>query len=78
MTTTNSNTSSSASKDAPLTNATVQLTNSDGNAFLILGRVRHAIIKSNHPELAQAFIDEAMAGDYDHLLQTCFHYVTVE
>lgn len=75
MTTSNSSTTS---KDTPLTNATVQLTNSDGNAFLILSRVRHAIVKSNHPELAQAFMDEAMAGDYDHLLQTCIRYVTVE
>ena len=77
MNTSSSNTSS-ASTDAPLTNATVQLARHDGNAFMILARVRQAIIQSNHPELAQAFLDEAMAGDYDHLLQTCFHYVTVE
>ena len=62
----------------PLTNATVQLTDQDGNAFAILGRVRRAILKSDQPALANAFIAEATAGDYDHLLVTCFKYVHVE
>ena len=62
----------------PLTNAVVILTGTDGNAFAILGRVRRAILKSNHPELAALFIEEATTGDYDHLLITCFKYVTVE
>lgn len=75
MNTTNSN---QTNVQSTLTNAVVQLSGQDGNAFLILGRVKRAIIKSNHPELAQAFMDEAMAGDYDHLLQTCMRYVTVE
>jgi hypothetical protein len=63
---------------APLTNAIVRLTGSDGNAFAILSRVRRAIMRSDHPELAMQFIEEATAGDYDHLLVTCFRYVTVE
>jgi len=67
------NTSSS-----PLTDAVVELTCHDGNAFAILGRVRRAILHSNHPELAADFIAEATAGDYDALLCTCFKYVTVE
>lgn len=62
----------------PFTDAVVQLTGEDGNAFSILGRVRRAITKSDHPELAEAFMQEAMAGDYDHLLQTCLRYVTVD
>jgi len=62
----------------PLTDATVMLTGTDGNAFAILGRVRRAILDSNHPELAEAFFQEATSGDYDHLLATCFIYVTVE
>jgi hypothetical protein len=62
----------------PLTDAVVQLVGEDGNAFAILGRVRRAILKSNRPELAEAFMQEAMAGDYDHLLATCMRYVTVE
>lgn len=61
-----------------LTDAVVQLTGTDGNAFAILGRVRRAILNSNHPELAAQFIEDATAGDYDHLLMTCFRYVTVE
>ena len=39
-----------------LTDAVVQLTGKDGNAFAILGHVRRAIVKSNHPELAEAFM----------------------
>jgi hypothetical protein len=62
----------------PLTDASVQLTDHDGNAFIILGRVRRAILLSNHPELADAFIVEASSGDYNHLLQTCCRYVCVE
>jgi len=61
----------------PFTDAVVQLTGEDGNAFAILGRVKRAIMRSNHPELAEAFIKEATAGDYDHLLCTCMLYVTV-
>lgn len=62
----------------PLTDATVILAGTDSNAFAILGRVRRAILESNHPELAEAFFQEATAGDYDHLQATCFTYVTVE
>ena len=62
--------------NSPLTDAVVQLTGEDGNAFAILGRVKRAITHSNHPELAEAFMQEAIAGDYDHLLCTCMRYVT--
>lgn len=64
--------------NAPLTNAVVVLTGTDGNAFAILGKVRRAILKSNHPELIDQFMADATGGDYDHLLVTCFRYVTVE
>lgn len=62
----------------PFTDAVVTLIGEDGNAFAIIGRVRRAISRSDHPELVEAFLQEAMAGDYDHLLQTCMQYVTVE
>ena len=62
----------------PLTNATVQLTDQDGNAFFILCRVRQAIVDSDKPELASDFMAEAIEGDYEHLLATCFKYVRVE
>lgn len=62
----------------PLTDAVVQLTGKDGNVFLILGLVQRAILRSNRPELADAFFEEATSGDYDHVLVTCMRYVTVE
>lgn len=62
----------------PLTNAIVELSQKDGNAFLILGVVRRAILQSDKPELATHFIEEATAHDYDHLLMTCAKYVTIE
>jgi hypothetical protein len=74
----NKNNTISEIQTGPLTDAVVQLTGKDGNAFLILGRVRRAILDSNHPELAEEFMLEAMKGDYDHLLQTCMNYVSVE
>jgi len=68
----------SQENSGPLTDAVVRLVGEDGNAFAILGRVRRAILRSNHPELADEFVQEATAGDYDHLLATCLRYVTVE
>jgi len=62
----------------PLTNAVVELSSKDGNALIILGLVRRAILQSDRPELAAQFIEEATAHDYDHLLMTCAKYVTIE
>lgn len=51
----------------------------DGNAIAILGAVRRALRRGGVPnEECQAFMDEAMNGDYDHLLQTCMAWVEVE
>ena len=61
----------------PLTDAIVQLTGESGNAFAILGRVHRAILRSNHPELAETFLHEATEGDYNDLLSTCMRYVEV-
>jgi len=56
----------------------VRLTGRDGNAFAILGRVRQAMVKAGLPKSeVEAFVDEAMAGTYDHLLQTCLKWVSV-
>lgn len=60
------------------TNAKVKLIGEDGNAFIILGKVKKAILKSDHPELADEFVKEAMSGDYDHLLVTAMQYVNIE
>lgn len=54
---------------------TVTLTGQDGNAFAILGRCRAAARDAglSDDEVA-AFMDEAMADDYDHLLQTAMRW----
>jgi hypothetical protein len=67
-----------ANNAIPLTDAIVQLTGTNGNAYAVLGKVRRAILNSNHPELVDQFFEEATDGDYDHLLTTCCRYVMVE
>lgn len=64
--------------NTPLTNAVVAFDGKDRNVFWILGRVRFAILESDHPELAEAFSNEATLAGYDHLLATCRKYVTFE
>ncbi|MCE7886576.1 MAG: hypothetical protein DYH13_03620 [Alphaproteobacteria bacterium PRO2] len=50
----------------------VRLTGKDGNAFNILGLCKRAAQKSGLAEAeVKAFLDEATAGDYNHLLATC-------
>lgn len=55
----------------------VQLSGRDGNAFAILGAVKRALKESGHGDVADDFIAEATAGDYDHLLRTAMKYVEV-
>jgi len=58
---------------------TVELVGEDGNAFSIIGAVRRALRRANVPhEEVSKFQDEAMSGDYDHLLQTAMRWVNVE
>ncbi|WP_114965091.1 hypothetical protein [Alkalilacustris brevis] len=54
---------------------TVTLTGQDGNAFAVLGQCREAARDAglSEDEIA-AFMAEAMAGDYDHLLQTAMRW----
>lgn len=60
-------------------NITVELTGRDGNAFAILGTMKRALRESGVPkEEIDAFLNEAMAGDYDQLLATCMEWVNVE
>jgi len=56
----------------------VKLVGEDGNAFAILGRVKRALVKAGMQEEAKAFMEEATAGDYNHLLATVQKYVDVE
>lgn len=56
----------------------VTLTGQDGNAFAVLGRCREAARDAGLPdEEIGAFMDEAMAGDYDDLLQTAMRWFEI-
>ncbi len=65
---------------SPLTNAVVQLNvrSGSGNVLAILGHVHRAIQNSNRPELANSFLQEALAGHNDQLVPTCRRYVDVQ
>ena len=54
----------------------VQLSGEDGRA-MIVGRVRRALRRNDvaNDEI-NAFTEEAMSGDYDHVLQTCMRWVS--
>lgn len=55
----------------------VQLTGQDGNAFSIMGAVSKALRRAGKGDEVNAFMEEAMSGDYDNLLRTCMKWVTV-
>jgi hypothetical protein len=57
----------------------VAMVGEDGNAFAIIGRVRLALRRGGlAPEEVAEFTDEAMSGDYDHLLATVVRWVRVD
>ena len=60
-------------------NVKVRLVGKDGNAFTILGLCQRAAIKAglSRAEIHQ-FFEEAKAGDYDHLLQTCMKWFVID
>jgi hypothetical protein len=48
----------------------------DGNAFALIGQVVSALRRANvSPAEVDAFKDDAMSGDYDHVVQTCMRWV---
>ena len=56
----------------------VQLTGENGNGFFIVSRVRTACRRAGvDADEIEAFTNEAMSGDYDHLLRTTMKTVTV-
>lgn len=59
------------------TNVTVNLVGQDGNAFVIMGLVIKALKQAGHADLVKQYQDEAMSGDYDHLIQVTMDYVEV-
>jgi len=60
-----------------LSGLTLKLVGEDGNAFSILGRAKSLLNKKGKKNLVKPFLDEAMGGDYNHLLQTCQKYFSV-
>ena len=59
-------------------NIKVKLTGQDGNAFMVLALVKRGLTKAKVPAAEiKAFMDEAMSGDYDNLLQTAMKWVDV-
>ena len=60
-------------------NVEVKLVGEDGNAFAILGRASHAMRLAGVPASErEAFVNEAKAGDYDHLLATVMRWVNTD
>lgn len=55
----------------------VQLSGEDGNGFVIASRVRSSLERAGYRDDAKTFFDEALSGDYDHLLQTAMKWVAV-
>jgi hypothetical protein len=62
----------------PKTDVRVQLSEGDGNAFAILGKVKNALRNAGHEQLVKEYLEEATSGDYDHLLQVTMSYVHVD
>lgn len=57
----------------------VKLIGNSGNAFAILGSVKQALRRSGaDKEYIDQYLNEAMSGDYDHLLAVTMDYVEVE
>lgn len=55
---------------------TVQLSGGSGNAISIVGNVSKALKRAGVPQSeVNQFRDEALSGDYDHVLQTCMKWV---
>lgn len=58
---------------------TVKLVGEDGNAMAIIGAVREALRRGGVSKEEQTeFIQEAMSGDYDNVLQTAMKWVNVK
>jgi len=57
----------------------VELTDTDGNAFAIISKVRRALCRGGVPTPeVHTFVEQVMSGNYDNVLITCMQWVTVE
>ncbi len=58
---------------------TVKLLGADGNAFAILGASKKAAKAAGlTDEQITEYMDEAMSGDYEHLLSTTFRFFNTD
>lgn len=65
--------------DIKFPNIKVKLIGTDGNAFVIMGKVVDAMRKGKiDPQTIKDFREECMSGDYNNLLRTCMKYVNVK
>tara|TARA_Y100000114_G_C11702374_1_gene299073 strand:- start:167 stop:361 length:195 start_codon:yes stop_codon:yes gene_type:complete len=56
----------------------VEIIDQDGNAFSILAKCQSAARRAAWDErYLEEFLDEATAGDYNHLLRTVMDYFTI-
>ena len=59
-------------------NITVRLVGEDGNAFAIMGKVQQALKSEGvSKDEINEYLNNAMSGDYDHLLRTTMEWVNV-
>ena len=62
----------------PKFDVAVDLSEQDGNAYFIIGRVVKTLRRAGAtPEQIDKFTTDALSGDYDHVLQTCMKWVEV-
>lgn len=57
---------------------TVQLTGIDSNAMNIIAAVTKALRRAGYGSQTREFVNEATAGDYNHVIQTAMQWVNVE
>ena len=55
----------------------VQLTGRDGNAMSIVSTVAAALRRNGHRDEVDAFVHEALSGDYDNVIATAARWVDV-
>ena len=65
--------------DVKFPDVNIELIGQDGNAMSIIGRVLKALRKGGATDDEQKeYLDEAMSGDYNNVIQTTMRWVNVE
>lgn len=59
------------------TDIKVNIIGQDGNAFAVMGQVTRALKANGRADLVEAYLKEAMSGDYQNLLAVTMNYVDV-